>query len=301
MQSGVFLLIMAMCLTPGVDVLAKQLTAEHSPFAVAFYRYFAGGLVALCVAKAFGQKIHIPQKARVGQLIRTGLLVGSMICLITAFSMVPLAYAVGGFLISPVVATILGVIFLGEKLTGVRTIGVVLSLAGAIVIARPAAVIEVGTLFALLGGVLLGIYLACTRGSRDTGGALSTLAVQCFIGSALVAPFAFWGGLPEMNWALICSIAGLGVFSAGAHFLTVAAFERADASVLSPFLYFNLISAVIVGYIWFGEVPGVVALIGLFAIVAGGLATIAPEIFASIQGKKHIKIFGIKERKPVPA
>ena len=55
MQSGILLLVMAMCLTPAVDVLAKQLTAEYSPFTVAFFRYFAGGLVALCVARALGK------------------------------------------------------------------------------------------------------------------------------------------------------------------------------------------------------------------------------------------------------
>ena len=295
MQSGVLLLVMAMCLTPGVDVLAKQLTAEHSPFAVAFFRYFAGGVVALCVAKALGKPIHIPKAARMGQVFRTGLLVASMTCLITAFSMVPIAYAVGGFLISPIVSTLLCVAFLGEKLTKTRILGVVLSLIGAVLIAKPAAGIEMGTVFALAGGVLLGAYLASTRGSSDTGGALSTLAVQCFIGAGLVAPLAFWGGLPEMNWPLIYSIVGLGVFSAGAHFLTVAAFERTDASVLSPFMYFNLIAAVIVGYFWFNEVPSFASMIGLFVIAGGGLVTMAPQLFA-VMAERKVSNFKGEER-----
>jgi len=251
---------------------------------VAFFRYFAGGIVAVCLAKALGKPIHIPKEARVGQVFRTGLLVASMTCLITAFSMVPMAYAVGGFLISPIVSTLLCVVFLGEKLTRLRVLGVVLSLVGAVLIAKPAAGIEIGTVLALAGGALLGAYLACTRGSSDTGGALSTLAVQCFIGAGLVAPLAFWGGLPEMNWPLIYSIAGLGVFSAGAHFLTVAAFERADSSVLSPFMYFNLIAAVIVGYLWFNEIPSFASMIGLFAIVSGGLVTMTPQIVDALSG-----------------
>ena len=291
MQSGILLLVLAMCLTPGVDVLAKQLTADHSPFAVAFYRYFAGGVVALCVARALGKPIHIPKAARAGQFFRTALLVASMTCLITAFSMVPLAYAVGGFLVSPIVSTLICVMFFGEHLTKARVLGVVLSLFGAILIAKPAAGIEIGTVFALAGGVLLGAYLAFTRGSKDTGGALSTLAVQCFIGSALVAPLAFWGGPPQINWPLIYSVAGLGVFSAAAHFLTVAAFERTDASVLSPFMYFNLIAAVVVGYFCFHEVPSTAAMIGLMSIAGGGLVTMAPQLIACLE----------RGRTPVPA
>lgn len=284
MQSGVILLVLAMCLTPGVDVLAKQLTAEHSPFTVAFFRYFAGGLTALCAAKVLRQPISIPRQARGGQILRTALLVGSMTSLIAAFSMVPMAYAVGGFLISPIVSVLLCVAFFGEKLTPARVIGVVLSLLGAVLIAKPAAGIELGTVFALAGGALLGAYLALTRGSSDTGGALSTLTVQCFLGAILVAPMAFWSGMPEINWPVIWSIAGLGVFSAGAHFLTVAAYERADATVLSPFMYFNLIAAVVVGYFWFNEVPSGTALIGLFAIASGGLVTVAPTLLKGWAG-----------------
>jgi len=294
MQSGILLLVMAMCLTPAVDVLAKQLTAEYSPFTVAFFRYFAGGLVALCVARALGKPIHIPKAARGGQIFRTGLLVASMTCLITAFSMVPMAYAVGGFLISPIVSTLLCVAFFGEKLTKARVLGVALSLIGAILIARPAAGIEMGTIFALTGGVLLGAYLAFTRGSSDTSGALSTLAVQCFIGAALVAPLAFWGGPPHVSWPLIYSVAGLGIFSAAAHFLTVAAFQRADASVLSPFMYFNLIAAVIVGYIFFHEVPSTAAVIGLLSIAGGGLITMAPLLAASFPRRKAAEIHPLR-------
>lgn len=283
MQSGIFLIILAMCLTPGVDAIAKKLTVENSPFMVAFFRYFAGGVVALIAARALRQPIHVPKSARLGQFLRTGLLVASMTFLITAFSMVPMAYAVGGFLISPIVSTVLSIVFFGESLTRTRVLGVVISFCGAILIARPATGVELGTVFALIGGVLLGAYLSLTRGSNDTGGALSSLAVQCFLGSFLIAPLAFFNGLPEFNWSLILSIGGLGVFSAAAHFLTVAAFERTDATILSPFLYFNLIAAIVVGYFWFNEVPSGWSMIGLIAISSGGLVTMAPQLIKIVQ------------------
>lgn len=279
MQSGIILLVMAMCLTPAVDVLSKELSGEHPAFVVAFFRYFAGGMIALFISRLIGQPIQIPKEARLGQALRTGLLVGSMVCLITAFSLVPMAYAVGGFLIAPIVSTLICVVFLGETLSPMRAIGVVLSFLGAVLIARPEAGVEVGTLFALAGGVLLGSYLAATRGSKNTGGALSSLAVQCLFGSALIAPIALYYGLPTLTWELGLNVLGLGIFSAAAHFLTVAAFERADSSVLSPFMYFNLVAAIIVGYVWFNEVPTFVSMMGLLAIGAGGLVALVPGRF----------------------
>lgn len=276
MQSGILLLIGAMSLTPGLDGISKQLSLELSPFLVCFFRYLSAGLVALCTAKLLNQPIYIPREGRVGQIVRTGLLVASMCCLITAFSLVPMALAAGGFLVAPLVSTLVGILFLGEKLTAPRLLGAVLSLVGAAIITRPEAGISFGTVMALTGGVFLGIYLAATRGSSNTGGALASLAVQCLLGAALIAPLAFYNGLPEFSSGLVISVILLGVLSAAAHYLTVAAFERTDASVLSPFLYFNLIAALAVGYLWFNETPSLWSILGLVFIAGGGLVTLVP-------------------------
>lgn len=276
MQSGVFLLVLAMCLTPGIDGLSKHLAQEHSPFAVSFLRYLSAGLVALLFARILGQPIHVPQKGRLGQVVRTAILVAAMTCLIFALSMVPMALAAGGFLIAPVAAMAVGVVFFGEPTTLPRLFGVTVSLIGAVFIVQPAAGIEAGVLLALLGGILLGVYLAATRGARDTGGPLASLAVQCLLGATLLFPLAIYSGLPFVTLSLVLSVIGLGILSAMSHYLTVAAFERTDSAVLSPYLYFNLVAALIVGFLWFGEVPGALALLGLALILLGGLATLVP-------------------------
>src|SRR5690606_13020861 len=104
----------------------------------------------------------------------------------------------------------------------------------------PEAGIELGSIFALAGGALLGAYLAATRAAKATD-ALSTLAVQCLLGSAMLAPFAFWNGLPTLTPTLLVGALALGSISALCHLLTVAAYARAEATVLAPFLYFNMI------------------------------------------------------------
>ncbi len=278
MQNGIILLIVAMSLTPGVDALAKYMSNLHTPFQVSFFRYLAAGTVALLLAKASGKTIYIPRQGRIGHIWRTGILVAAMTLLITALSLVPLANAVGGFLIAPIVSTVLCIIFLGEKLTAARAFGVIASACGAIMISRPEAGIEVGTLLALGGGALLGAYLAATRAATDTGGTVSTLVVQCFLAAAMLSPLAFMNGFPPIDFNVLLTVSGLGVLSASTHFLTVAAFERAEASVLGPFMYFNLIAAIAVGYFFFGEVPEGMEIIGLSAIAIGGLVAAFPRI-----------------------
>jgi drug/metabolite transporter (DMT)-like permease len=274
MNLGVAFLIVAMLLTPAVDGVAKTLAAEQSPIAIAFVRYLSAGLIALAVAGVARRPIAVPAGDRMGQLVRTGLIMAAMTSLIAALGMVPMAKAVGGFLIAPIVSGLLGILCWGEPPSAPRLAGSGLSFLGAAILIRPETGLEPGCLLALLGGSLLGAYLAATRGARVRTDALSTLAVQSLLGAALLAPFALAAGLPAPGPGLLRGALALGGISAVCHFLTVAAYQRADASVLAPFLYFNLLAAMGVGFLWFGETLGWSSLLGLLAIAGGGLVAL---------------------------
>ena len=231
MNVGVCFLILAMLLTPAVDGVAKTLSAEHTPMMIAFVRYLSAGLIALLVARGTGRRIVVAEGDRAGQLVRTALIMGAMTALIAALGMVPMAKAVGGFLIAPIVSGLLGILVWREPPTAPRLMGSAISFMGAAILLRPEAGLEPGCLFALVGGALLGAYLAATRGARSQTDALSTLAVQSLLGSLLLAPFAFAGGLPALTPALLLGALALGAISAVCHFLTVAAYQRADATL----------------------------------------------------------------------
>jgi drug/metabolite transporter (DMT)-like permease len=281
MHVGVGFLVLAMLLTPAVDSVAKTLSADYSPMMIAFVRYLSAGLVALAVARGTGRTIVVPKGDRAGQVVRTALIMGAMTALIAALGMVPMAKAVGGFLIAPIVSGLLGILVWREPPTAPRIAGSAVSCMGAAILLRPEAGLEPGCLFALVGGALLGTYLAAQRGAKGQTDALSTLAVQSLLGSALLAPFALAGGLPALTPALLGGALALGAISATCHFLTVAAYQRAEATVLAPFLYFNLLTAMAVGFFCFGETLAWTSLVGLFAIALGGLVTLMnPERLA---------------------
>ena len=274
MNLGVAFLILAMLLTPAVDGVAKSLSADQTPMMIAFIRYLCAGLIALAVARGTGRKIVIPSGDRAGQLVRTALIMGAMTALIAALGMVPMAKAVGGFLIAPIVSGLLGILVWREPPTATRLAGSAVSFMGAAILLRPEAGLEPGCVFALIGGALLGTYLAATRGAKTQTDALSTLAVQSLLGALLLSPFALAGGLPTLTPGLLAGALALGAISAVCHFLTVAAYQRADATLLAPFLYFNLLTAMTVGFLWFGETLAWSSIAGLLAIAAGGLLTL---------------------------
>jgi drug/metabolite transporter (DMT)-like permease len=274
LQSGVFLILLSMSLTPFGDALSKHLGESQSPFFIVFLRYFVAGLIALVFAGVTSTPVEIPKAGRVGLILRTALVMGAMTLLIVALAMIPLANAVGGFLIAPIVATIISVVLYGENLTLARITGAGLSVVGAILILKPGAGIDAGTLFALLGGALLGSFLALSRNAPTGQNPISVLAVQCLLGSTMILPLALFH-FDQFSMALILPALGLGFIAAATHFLTVRAYQYAEASQLAPFFYFNLVAAVVVGFLWFGEVPDWITALGLLLIVLGGLVSLS--------------------------
>jgi drug/metabolite transporter (DMT)-like permease len=65
----------------------------------------------------------------------------------------------------------------------------------------------------------------------------------------------------------------IGVSSTAGQWIVVLAFRYADASVLAPFSYTQLLWVSILGFLIFGEVPDVWTVTGAAFIVASGLYT----------------------------
>ena len=188
---------------------------------------------------------------------------GAMTALIAALGMVPMAKAVGGFLIAPIVSGLLGILVWREPPTATRLMGSAISFMGAAILLRPEAGLEPGCLFALLGGALLGAYLAATRGARSQTDALSTLAVQSLLGAGLLAPFALAGGLPALTSGAPPRRARRSAPSRRSATSSPSPPTSAPTRrLLAPFLYFNLLTAMAVGFVFFGETLGWTSIVG---------------------------------------
>lgn len=89
------------------------------------------------------------------------------------------------------------------------------------------------------------------------------------IATLVLAPLAWWyGSSPRAGWSLMMCMIGL--FGASSHSLVTLAHRMADASVLAPVVYLQLLFATIAGYLVFHQVPGLSTLLGAMVIIAGG-------------------------------
>ena len=67
---------------------------------------------------------------------------------------------------------------------------------------------------------------------------------------------------------MLISLAAVGSF---AHLLMIISFKYAEASKLAPFAYFEIITNVIIGYVYFSDFPDKWIWIGLFFIALSGV------------------------------
>jgi drug/metabolite transporter (DMT)-like permease len=125
-------------------------------------------------------------------------------------------------------------------------------------------------LLALATGLFFAFYMIATRMASENSDPLKTLAFQCVAGALLLTPQAV------LSWSVpsigdVKFFAAMGVLSLISHGLSIAAFQKADASTLAPLVYVELIGSTLIGYLVFGDVPGVMTVLGAGLIVAAGL------------------------------
>lgn len=267
---GSLLMILAMFCIPFVDGLAKHLSASYSLLFLGWARYAVASLIVLPIATIIHGRSPFPTERQASHVWRTLFLVSAMTLYFLSLARVPLATAASGYLVGPVIAVVLSIVVLRERVTGGRIAGLALGATGSFVIVGPGGSMDPGILLALGAGVLFALYLVTTRQAAQASDPVRTLALQCVVGTLLLTPqaVATWR-TPALDDVLL--FAGLGGISALSHVLSILAFRLAPASRLAPLVYVELVGAALIGYLMFDEVPTASTIVGAGFIIAAGL------------------------------
>lgn len=269
-MKGIILMALGCLSIPAVDSIAKLLAADYSPVFISFMRYFTAAAIVTPFAFAVSGKKIIPARNRlIPHIMRTVFIIGAMTFYYIAISTVELATAVSCFFIGPIIATVLSAFILNERMSWMKIASLVLGFAGALIVAQPTTGIQPGIIYALLTGLLFGFYLVATRMASGETPPLQSLTFQNLFGAALIfIPGMIFFAVPAREHLLLIFAMGLG--SCLSHALSITAFRYAEASVLSPIVYAELVGAILFGYLFFGEVPALSVWLGAALIVFAG-------------------------------
>ncbi|MEA2782620.1 MAG: hypothetical protein QOK29_4164 [Rhodospirillaceae bacterium] len=269
--AGILLLLAAFAILPVMDGCAKLLSRHLPVYEVTWARYVVhwAFLLPLVLARHSWQAFQ-PEKL-VMQLARSAVLLISTVLFFFGLAYMPQADTLALFFVSPLVATALSPFFLGEKVGPRRFMAVGIGFIGAIIIIRPGfGLFRWPALFGLSAGFCYAFYALATRGLAGKAPPLVTAGFTALVGAvvmSLAAPF-YWV-TPSLGDAALMLL--MGMTAAIGHYLVIRAYEYAPASLLAPFAYFEIIGAVIVGFILFGDFPDRWTWLGIAVLVASGI------------------------------
>lgn len=271
--TAIAMLFMCLCalLIPFGDAFAKEISRVSTvpPATIAFVRFMTGAIIFVPLALARRQIPRLSRRFVFSQLLRGAFVGGGITGMVTAVSYAPLADVFGAFFIAPAIATTLAMVLLKESVTRTDVFSLVLGLCGVLLVTRPGFEMNVGLLWGLFAGFCYGSFNVATRWSASFAPPLAQMSGQLIVGALLTAPFgmAGLGSAGEAPWLLLAS----GLTSAVANFFLVMAYARERAAVLSPLIYLQLPSATLIGFAAFGELPDMLAIVGLAMIVFAGV------------------------------
>lgn len=277
-ETGMALMAATMLMVPGIDAIAKVLSATLAPGQVAWGRFVFQTAILFPLMVVMGRH---PRTIQPGvHAARGALIAGAILLLFWALKYLPIANAIAIFFVEPLILTLLSAVFLGERIGPRRLGAVLLGLVGALIVIRPnwslfgwAAVLPLGAACCFAG------YLALTRHSAA---AEHPLTMQLWAGffAALLLTLVLLAGQgftlapidpawPDTrDWGLLVA---LGLLSAIGHVMLAFAFRLTAAGILAPFQYLEIISATLLGLLLFGDFPDAVTWLGTALIVAAGL------------------------------
>ncbi len=194
-----------------------------------------------------------------------------------AFTVIPFAQAYAMLFAAPLLVTVLSVPVLGERVGWRRGLAVLAGLAGVLVVLRPGlAEVTAGHLAGLASAFCTAMVALASRriGRSERLGVLvlwPTLAAVLATGALM--PFVF----RPMTALELAMTAGVAVLGLAAMTCIVSAYRRAEASIVAPMQYSQMVWAVIWGAAVFAEWPDGWTLAGSALIIGSGVYIVARE------------------------
>jgi drug/metabolite transporter (DMT)-like permease len=270
---GIIFLVLSTGFTAVVDTTAKVLSADQHAM-VTVWGYFLGILLMLLLYAGV-KRIPLRRLTRTNrrgfQIMRAGLLVGTIGTLFAGLKYIPLADASAIMFMAPLFITALSVPILGEHVGPHRWAAVGVGLIGALIIIRPGGELtHWAAILPLISALSFAAFQIATRHLAATEDTLVTLfhtAVGGFGWSSAIVWYV-WTPPTATVWFVFLAIGVLGV---GAHFCIIRAYDEAQASLLAPFNYMKLIWIVALGYLVFDHIPDAYVFGGSGIIVVSGL------------------------------
>lgn len=264
-------------------VSGRYVAAVHTTFETMAFRSLIGLFIVAGLAAAAGRLGEIRRERLKQHFFRNLFHFGGQNLWFYAIATIPLAQVFALEFTTPIWAIVLGLVFLGERLTGTRMIAATLGFAGILVVARPDfGALEPGLVTAAASAVFFAATIIMTKALTRHESIVSILfwltSIQLVFGVIALAiqGTVAWPTLATLPWLTLIGLAGL-----VAHFCLTTALSLAPASFVMPIDFTRLPLIAVVGMVLFGEKADVYILLGGAIIILANWINLRGETRAA--------------------
>ena len=267
---GIILMILGMFCLSINDVNVKGLNNYFPVWEVIFFRAFSGLIISFILIGYFGVN-KIKTKKPVRHFIRAFSAVGCVVFYFFGLKYLFLSENVAIVHSAPILAAVLAVPILGEKLGIKRSTAIFLGFIGVIFIVKPGSnLFQLVSLLPFISAIFMASVYLSTRSLMNTESSVAIIfyySVALFITSLFFFPKDFV--LPDFPQLML--LVSLGIMGSLGHYFMSQAAKFADVVVISPFEYSSFIFVGIMGYYFYDEVPGISIILGGLLIIFSGV------------------------------
>lgn len=268
---GILYMIGATVMFASGNAVSKWLVETYPVGEILFIRTLASlALCSILILPTAGLAVFRTRKLG-AHALRGASQATSQALIVMALSLIPLASAVAINFSAPLFATLAAAYFLKEAVGGARWAALAVGFLGVLIVTSPGAeTFSLGALFALGNAVLYGSVTAGVRGMTSTESAETlTMYQMVFLTAffALMLPFGFTWPTGLDGIAMVLN----GLINAIGQYWWTRALFLAPASAVGPFYYFMLVWSIMLGFVFWGDVPTASLLIGSGIVVGSGL------------------------------
>lgn len=269
---GLLLILASGLLLASQDALSKTLTALYPVLLVVWLRYLSQSVLMLALfAPRMGLNLLRTQRPWL-QLVRGLSLVAITLLFYSALRFIPLGEATAVIFLAPLVVIVLSATWLKEHISRGLWLSVGCGLLGVMLIVRPGGALFTPAILLPLGAAFcFGLYQLLTRRLSATDHPATSNFLSAMVGTLSMSVLLPW------HWQTPTLVDGLLMATLGAtamtgHMLLTYAYRFGSAASLAPFTYVQIVTATLLGVVFFDHTPDLWAILGMTVIILSGAA-----------------------------
>ena len=270
-QQGILFIILAGFFFASMSFFVR-LSGDLPTMEKAFFRNAVAVLVAAFMLARTKEGFHVQKGSWPDLLMRSFCGTVGLICNFYAVDHMNIADANILNKLSPFFAILMSYFILKEKANKVEWACVVVAFIGAVFVVKPAFNMQfVNAMIGVIGGLGAGIAYTFVRklGKKGERGPIIVMVFSTF-SCLCTLPFLISEFQPMKAVQLLCLLMA-GVSAAGGQIFITKAYTKAPAKEISVFDYTQVLFAALLGFVFFGQIPDWMSLVGYLIIIGSAI------------------------------